>query len=148
MNDLKGKTENKWPALPSGMLRPPKGCSAEGRKFTNVDYERVPYLVRALLDDSQDDTLWLKVEFQAGKSGVVSIEVTPFDHRRIIEQGDEAVRMPLYVEELGKRVLSGQRTGPQFMAVNKDGWFSLESDTENTPAFVVPGLNNNAFTIH
>ena len=114
------KNINQWPALPADMVRPKKGCSKEGRRFTNVKFEKVPYLVTALLDDKGEGTMWLQLDFLDAKKGTVNVAVTGFDHRRMIEAGNEAKYMPLYVEQLGLLVKQNQRKDIQFMAVRRN----------------------------
>lgn len=142
------KKTNQWPTLPAGMTRPGNGCSKEGRRFTDIEFANVPYLVAALLDDRGEGSMWLKLDFHGAKEGAVNVEVTPFDFRRMIEAGNEAKYIGLYVEELARRVKSGARKDPQFMAVSTDGWFSLESDVEVADHFHVPGLDGHGATIH
>jgi hypothetical protein len=142
------KKTNHWPALPTGMSRPGNGCSKEGRRFTNITFENIPYMVAALLDDRGEGSMWLQLDFHDVKDGAVNIEVVPFDYRRMIEAGDDAKYIGVYVQELYRLVKAGVRKDPQYVVVSTDGWFSLETDAQVTGGFHVPGLDGHGKTIH
>lgn len=146
---MTSKKHNKWPAPPTDVVYlKPTGLSKETRKFLSVSFEEAPYQARRILDDAAGDSVWLALTFNPGSSGVVDIEVVPFDPRRMIESGDEAKHLPLYIEELSKRVEAGSRSCPQYMQIHVDGWFSIESDTKDAPALVPPGLEGGTVYVH